>query len=87
MVFIVLSMLGVREQEASQLPANASIAHYALAYVDLFALPIVGRTALRARLPTWVKVTALAGLLSSVVSLAIAVYPDCGCHQPYGVCG
>jgi hypothetical protein len=35
----------------------------------------VGRAALRARLPMWVKVAALAGLVSSVVSLAIAVYP------------
>ena len=75
MALILLSMLGVREQEASQLLANASIAHYALAYVGLFALPLVGRAALRAGLPMWVKVAALAGLLSSIVSLAIAVYP------------
>ena len=75
MALILLSMLGVREQEASQLLANASIAHYALAYVGLFALPLVGRPAVRARLPAWVKVAALAGLVSSVVSLAIAVYP------------
>ena len=75
MALILLSMLGVREQEASQLLANASIAHYALAYVGLFALPLVGRAALRAGLPVWVKVAALAGLVSSVVSLAIAVYP------------
>ena len=75
MALILLSMLGVREQEASQLLANASIAHYALAYVGLFALPLVGRAAVRARLPAWVKVVALAGLVSSVVSLAIAVYP------------
>ena len=75
MALILLSMLGVREQEASQLLTNASIAHYALAYVGLFALPLMGRAALRARLPAWVKVAALAGLVSSVVSLAIAVYP------------
>jgi amino acid transporter len=75
MALILLSMLGVREQEASQLLTNASIAHYALAYVGLFALPLVGRKALRARLPMWVKVAAFAGLISSVVSLAIAVYP------------
>ncbi|HLY17040.1 MAG TPA: APC family permease [Bryobacteraceae bacterium] len=75
MVLILLSMLGVREQEASQLLGNASIAHYALAYVGLFALPLVGRAALRAELPAWVKVASLAGLGSSLVSLAIAVYP------------
>jgi glutamate:GABA antiporter len=75
MALILLSMLGVKEQEASQLLANASIAHYALAYVGLFALPLVGRAALRAKLPLWVKIAALAGLVSSLVSLAIAVYP------------
>jgi len=75
MALILLSMLGVREQEASQLLTDASIAHYALAYVGLFALPLLGRKAFRARLPLWVKVAALAGLLSSDVSLAIAIYP------------
>jgi amino acid transporter len=75
MALILMSMLGVKEQEASQLLANASIAHYALAYVGLFALPLVGRAPLRAKLPLWVKIAALAGLVSSLVSLAIAVYP------------
>ncbi|HUD98724.1 MAG TPA: APC family permease [Bryobacteraceae bacterium] len=75
MALILLSMLGVREQEASQLLANASIAHYALAYVGLFALPLLGRKALRAALPAWVRLASLAGLGSSLISLAIAVYP------------
>jgi hypothetical protein len=75
MGLILLSMLGVREQEASQLLGAASIAHYAIAYVALFALPIVGSRALRSALPAWVKVAALAGLISSVISLGIAVYP------------
>ncbi len=75
MALILLSMLGVREQEASQLLANASIALYALAYVGLFALPLLGRKVLRAALPGWVKLASLAGLGSSLISLAIAVYP------------
>lgn len=75
MALVLLSMLGVKEQEASQLLANASIAHDAVAYVGLFSLPLVGRAAVRAGLPAWVKLAALAGLASSLVSLAIAVYP------------
>ncbi|HEV3036193.1 MAG TPA: APC family permease [Candidatus Angelobacter sp.] len=75
MVFIFLSMLGVGEQEASQLLGAASIALYAIAYVALFALPLLGSRALRNALPTWVKLAAMAGLISSVVSLVIAVYP------------
>jgi amino acid transporter len=74
MVLIFFSMLGVREQEASQLLGAASIAHYAIAYVALFALPLFGSYALRA-LPGWVKLVALVGLISSVISLVIAVYP------------
>ncbi len=44
MAFILVSMLGVREQEANQLLINASDAHYAIAYVALFALPLIGST-------------------------------------------
>ncbi len=75
MVFIFLSMVGVHEQEANQLLSAASIAHYAIAYVALFALPLLGSRALRNALPGWVKLAALGGLISSVVSLVIAVYP------------
>jgi amino acid transporter len=75
MALIFLSMLGVHEQEASQLLAGASIALYAIAYVALFALPLFGSRTLRSALPIWVKVAAMAGLISSLVSLAIAVYP------------
>ena len=39
------------------------------------ALPLLGSRALRHALPAWVKLAALAGLISSVVSLVIAVYP------------
>ena len=75
MLLILLSMLGVGEQEANQLLAMTSIVHYAIAYVVLFALPLFGARALRAALPRWVKVAAAAGLLASAVTLAIAVYP------------
>lgn len=75
MGLIFLSMLGVREQEASQLLAGASIALYAIAYVALFALPLLGSRKLRSALPAWVKVAALAGLISSAIALVIAVYP------------
>ena len=75
MLLILLSMMGVHEQEASQLLAASSIAHYAIAYVGLFALPLLGSRGLRSALPGWVKLAALAGLISSAVALVIAVYP------------
>jgi amino acid transporter len=75
MLLILLSMLGVHEQEASQLLGMSSVVHYAIAYLALFALPLVGRRALRAALPLWVKLVAVAGFGSSLVSLLIGVYP------------
>jgi amino acid transporter len=73
MGFIVFSILGVGEQEASQLLVAASVVHYAIAYAALFALPLVGGW--RAQLPLWLKVVSVAGLVSSLVALLISVYP------------
>ena len=56
MLFILLSMMGVEEQEASQLLATSSIVLYAITYVSLFALPVFGRGVLRSGLPGWLKV-------------------------------
>jgi amino acid transporter len=75
MGLILLSLLGVREQEASQLLSLASIVHYSIAYVALFALPLFGSAALRRQLPRWLKVAAAAGIVSSLVALLISVYP------------
>jgi amino acid transporter len=75
MAFILLSMVGVREQEANQLLINASDVHYAIAYVALAALPLFGSRALRQRLPGWLKLAAVAGLFSSLIALFITVYP------------
>lgn len=75
MLFILLSMLGVQEQEASQLLATASIVLYAITYVSLFALPVFGRGILRTALPGWLKAVSMAGLVASLISLFIAAYP------------
>lgn len=79
MAVILLSMLGVREQEASQVLTNASIVHYAIAYAALFAIPVFGAAQVARhtgeRLPSWLRVASAAGLGSSLVSLFIAVYP------------
>jgi amino acid transporter len=85
MLMILLSMLGVREQEASQVLSMAGITHYGIAYAALFLLPLIGSRGLRRRLPAWVKVAAAAGLLSSVISVGIAVYPivDVVSHGEY----
>jgi amino acid transporter len=71
MALVVLSMRGVHEQESSQLLVIGSVAHYAIAYIALFAIPLSGAIPL----PGWLKPVALVGLLSSVLSLCVIVYP------------
>jgi amino acid transporter len=72
---IFFAMLGVREQEAVQLLNSASNVHYGIAYVALFAIPLLGTARLRQSLPQWLAIPAAAGLISSAVAVLIAVYP------------
>jgi amino acid transporter len=71
MLLVLLSMLGVHEQEASQLLMITSVALYAIAYMALFAIPLFGKL----NMPGWIKPIAAAGFLASAVSLFFAVYP------------
>ncbi len=75
MLMIFASMLGVGEQEANQVLAAASIAHYSIAYLALFALPLLGAARFRHRLPPWLKWVSALGLASSCVAIVIAIYP------------
>jgi amino acid transporter len=75
MALILVSMMGVREQEASQLLMMASDVHYGIAYVALFAIPLIGTQVMRGRLPLWIKAVAAAGMVTSMISTFILVYP------------
>jgi amino acid transporter len=75
LAMLLLSMLGVREQETMQLLQNASIVHYGLTYAVLFAIPLFGMAELRQGLPVWLKAVSVAGLLSSLIAVFISVYP------------
>jgi amino acid transporter len=72
---LILSTLGVREQETNQLLQGAAIVHYSIAYMALFALPLIGDVRLRKQLPAWLKVLCAGGFISSLVSLCISAYP------------
>jgi hypothetical protein len=87
MALILLSMLGVRVQEASQLLANASIAHYALAYVGLFALPLVGRGGGAGEAARVGEGGGAGGISIERGFVGDCGLSDCGCDQPDGVCG
>ncbi|MFZ0690037.1 MAG: APC family permease [Acidobacteriaceae bacterium] len=72
---VILASTGVHAQEAYQLLTNASLTHYEVAYLAMFAVPLFGAAALRRSLPRWLKWTSVAGFLSTLFSLLISAYP------------
>jgi glutamate:GABA antiporter len=74
-LLLVLGSVGVHAQEAYQLLSNASLAHYELAYLAMFAIPIAGVSTLRGSMPWWLKWTSLIGFCATLFSLLISAYP------------
>jgi amino acid transporter len=74
-LLLVLGSAGVHAQEAYQLLSNAGLAHYELAYLAMFAIPIAGVSALRRSMPWWLKCTSLIGFCATLFSLLISAYP------------
>lgn len=84
MTLLLLATIGVRAQEAFQVLSNASLTHYALMYMVMFAIPMAGSTALRKLLPGWLKWVSLVGFCASLFSLLISTYPFVDVVNPLG---
>jgi amino acid transporter len=74
-LLVVMANVGVHAQEAFQVLSNASLTHYEVAYIAMFAIPLVGSASLRRSLPPWLKWTSIVGLCATVFSLLISAYP------------
>ncbi len=74
-LLVVLANIGVHAQEAFQVLSNASLTHYELAYLAMFAIPLVGVESLRKVLPWWLKWISLIGFCATLFSLLISTYP------------
>jgi amino acid transporter len=75
LVFSLVSLIGVREQEAFQLQDNAAGVFYAVIYMVLFAIPIVAMKRFGAKAPLWLKVASASGFLVSVIYAFFTVFP------------
>ena len=75
LLLVVLGSVGVHAQEAFQVLSNASLTHYELMYMAMFAIPLVGAAALRKSLPAWLKWVSFVGFCASLFSLLVSVYP------------
>ncbi len=72
---ILLAGIGVHAQEAFQVLSNASLTHYSLTYLAMFAIPLAGTAALRRTLPPWLKFLSAIGFCATAFSLVISAYP------------
>ena len=71
----LLSLVGVGQAEAFQLLFNASGMFYALTYVVMFAIPLLGLRGVSPRPPLWLRVVSTSGLLMTLLYVALAVFP------------
>jgi amino acid transporter len=74
-LLVVLANIGVHAQEAFQVLSNASLTHYELAYLAMFAIPLAGAATLRGSLPRWLTWTSITGFFATLFSLLISVFP------------
>jgi len=70
----ILGLVGVGKQEAFQLLWNASVIFYALTYLVLFAVPIVGMRG-RAPAPAWLRIAAMSGFLMTLLDVGLSIVP------------
>jgi glutamate:GABA antiporter len=83
LLLVVLATVGVHAQEAYQVLSNASLAHYELMYMAMFAIPVAGAAALRQSLPRWLKWISIVGFCASFFSLVVSVYPFVDVVNPW----
>ncbi|PYK53899.1 MAG: hypothetical protein DME47_06515 [Verrucomicrobia bacterium] len=75
LVIAISSQIGAGIQEAFQLVDNAANVFYAIVYLSLFALPILGSSPVRSGAPLWLRVASACGCGVSLLAVFFTVYP------------
>ncbi len=73
--FALLGLIGVGKQEAFQLLWNAAGVFYAITYLVMFAIPLVGLRSQAARPPVWLRIAAGSGFLMTLLYVSLSVVP------------
>ena len=71
----IVGLIGVGKQEAFQLLWNASAVFYALTYLVMFAVPLIGLKGAKLRPPLWLKIAALSGFLMTLLDVGLSIVP------------
>ncbi len=75
LLLAIVGLVGVGKQEAFQLLWNASGVFYALTYLVMFALPLIGLRKITPSPPIWLKLAALSGFLMTFLYVALSLVP------------
>ncbi len=75
LLLLVAASIGVHAQEAFQLLSNASLTHYEITYLVMFAIPLAGAASLRKSLPRWLAWVSLTGFVATLFSLLVSAFP------------
>src|SRR5438874_11047994 len=75
LAFGLAGIIGVHRQEAFQILDNAAGVFYALAYVALFALPLIGLRGVARDAPLWLKAASAVGLIVTLLYAALTIFP------------
>jgi amino acid transporter len=68
-------IVGVGEQEAYQLLQNAAGSFYAITYLVMFAIPIIGLRGVKPRPSLWLRMAAGSGFLMTLLYIVVSVFP------------
>ena len=71
----IVGLIGVGKQEAFQLLWNASGVFYAITYLVMFAIPLIGLKASGRKVPLWLKATSFCGLAMTVLYVVLSIVP------------
>jgi len=71
----LVGLIGVGKQEAFQLLWNASGVFYALTYLAMFAIPLIGLRGATSRPPAWLKLAASSGLVMTLLYVGLSIVP------------
>jgi glutamate:GABA antiporter len=71
----LIGLIGVGKQEAFQLLWNASGIFYALTYLVMFAIPLVGRSTAQSPPSAWLKLASASGFLMTLLFVILSVLP------------
>ena len=78
----LLSLTGVGAQEAFQLLDNAGGVFYALTYLVLFSIPLVGMKVFGVRTPWWLKIACASGFLVTLLYIRFTIVPIIDVQSP-----